>query len=58
MRFAYIVATPMHGMLANIHVNILTAVTIFFLLSNLSQILDVTFLLPVSILTSEEYKAH
>ena len=36
---------------ANKHVYILTAVTIFFLLStcNLSQILDVAFLLPVSI---------
>ena len=36
-------------MLANIHVYILTGVTIFFLISNLSQILDVAFLLPVSI---------
>ena len=36
-------------MLANIHIYILTAVTIFFLLSNLSQILDVAFLLPISI---------
>ena len=37
------------GMLANIHAYILTAVTIFFLLNNLSQILDVAFHLPVSI---------
>ena len=39
------------GMLANIQnvQDIITAVTIYFLLSNLSQILDVAFLLPVSI---------
>ena len=37
------------GMLANIHVYILTAVTILFHLSNLWQILDVVFLLPISI---------
>ena len=36
-------------MVANIHVYICTAVTTFFLLSNLSQILDVAFLLSVSI---------
>ena len=40
-------------MLANMHVYILNAVTIFFLLSNVSQILDVAFLLPVSIEFSE-----
>ena len=39
-------------MLANIHVYIITAVTNFFLLNNLSQILDVEFLLPVSILSA------
>ena len=39
-------------MLANIHVYILTADTIFILLRNLSQILDVAFLLPVSIYAS------
>ena len=38
------------GMLANIHVYILTAVTIFFLLSNLSQIFNVALLLHVSII--------
>ena len=32
------------GMLANIHVYSLTAVTMFFLLSNFSKILDVAFL--------------
>ena len=36
-------------MLANIHVYILTAVAIFFLLINLWQISDVAFLLPISI---------
>ena len=34
------------------HVYILNAVTIFFLLSNLLQILDVVFLLPVSVFIS------
>ena len=37
------------GMLANIHVYILTVVT-FFLPSILSLILDIAFLLPVSII--------
>ena len=41
-------------MLANIHVYILTA----FLLSNLPQILDVAFLLPVSIVYDLDVPAH
>ena len=36
-------------MLANIHVYIKTAVTIVFLLSDISQLLDVSFLSPVSL---------
>ena len=39
-------------MLANIHVYVLTAVTMFFLLSKVSQLLDVAFLFPVSIYIS------
>ena len=39
----------LQGMLANIPLYNLTAVTIVFLLSNLWQILDVAFLLPLGI---------